>query len=110
MALLHFNAATVAPAVPGEVVPAGWYTTHITASETKPTANNNGSFLWLEHTILAPQEFAGRKVFDRLNLNNPNPVAVEIAYRTLSAICHAVGVIQVEDSSQLHNRPMLTKV
>jgi hypothetical protein len=34
----------------------------------------------------------GRKIFDRLNLVNAEPdQAVEIAQRTLSAICHATG-------------------
>jgi hypothetical protein len=31
---------------------------------------------------------------------------VEIAQRTLSAICHAVGQMQVSDSEQLHFRPL----
>ncbi|MCC6717831.1 MAG: hypothetical protein IT555_08105, partial [Acetobacteraceae bacterium] len=31
---------------------------------------------------------------------------VEIAQRALSAICHAVGELQVSDSEQLHLRPL----
>lgn len=109
MSQLNFDARQVDPAQAFDPVPAGWYTVQITASETKPTSKNNGSYLQLEMTILDGQ-YKGRKLFDRLNLNNENPVAVEIAYRTLSAICHATNVIQVRDSSELHNRPMEAKV
>ncbi len=108
---LNFDASKVAPAVPFEAVPTGWYTTMITATEDTPVQNNpENSYLLVEHTILLPEEFKGRKVFDRLNLKNSNPVASEIAYRSLSAICHAIGVIQVTDAAQLHNLPMLTKI
>ena len=47
---------------------------------------------------------------DRLNLQNENPTTVQIAYETLSQICHSVGVIQCQDSQQLHNIPLLVKV
>jgi hypothetical protein len=110
MAQLNFNASTVKPIEAMEAIPPGWYTAQMSASEMKPTSGGDGEFLNCEFAILAPQEFAARKVFTRLNLQNKNPVAVEIAYRTLSAICHAVGVIQVDDSAQLHNRPMQIKV
>lgn len=106
---VNFDAASVAPQQALDAVPAGWYNMQITNSEMKPTKSNDGAFLQLEHTILdAP--YAGRKVFNNLNLQNANPTAQEIAYATLSAICHAVGVIQVADSSVLHGKPMLVKV
>ena len=55
-----------------------------------------------------PQQ--GRKVFDQLNLVNVNPTTVEIAQRTLSAICHATGKLQVNDSEELHLTPMTIQV
>lgn len=108
-AQLNFDASTVAPAAAFDPIPAGWYNVHITDSEAKPTGAGTGFYLELEMEVL-DGAYAGRKVFDRLNLHNPNPVATEIAYKTLSAICHATGVIQVADSAQLHNRPMQCKV
>lgn len=109
-ALLNFNAASVPPAEALEAIPAGWYTVQMTGSEMKPTSQNDGSYLQCEFTVLAPAEYAGRKLFDRINLQNKNPTAVEIGYRTLSAICHSVGVIQVQDSQMLHGRPLQAKV
>lgn len=108
--LLNFNAATVAPATAFEVLPAGWYTGRIVATEEKPTAAGTGSYLQLEIEVVAPQQFAGRKLWDRLNLKNPNPKAEEIAFQTLSAICHATGVLQLAQSQQLHGIPMEVKV
>lgn len=109
MAQLNFDANTVDPNQAYDPVPAGWYNVQVTDSEMKPTSNGAGAYLQLEMTVL-DGEFKGRKLFDRLNLQNQNPVAVEIAYKTLSAICHATGVIQVQDSGQLHGIPMEAKV
>lgn len=110
MAGLNFNAQEVAPQQAFENLAPGWYTAKVVESEMKPTNAGTGSFLELTIEVIAPAQFAGRKLWDRLNLNNPNEKAVEIAYQTLSAICHATGVIQVQDSQQLHEIPMDVKV
>lgn len=107
--VLNFDATNVAPASPNEVIPAGWYPVMITGSDAKPTAAGDGSYLALEMDIVGG-DYTGRKLFTNLNLQNPNPKAVEIAYRELSAICHAVGVIQCANSEQLHGRPLMAKV
>lgn len=110
MAILNFDSTNVVPTAAPDPVPSGWYICVMTDSEMKPTSKNDGgSYLECEFTIVAPAEFKDRKLYDRMNLVNSNPTAVEIAYRTLSAICHAVGVIQVADSQQLHNRPLMIK-
>ena len=109
MAQLNFDASQVAPSEALEAIPAGWYNAQMTASEMKPTVDGTGAYLQAEFTVLSG-DYAGRKLFDRINLQNKNPVAVEIGYKTLSAICHAVGVIQVQDSQQLHGRPLQLKV
>ena len=104
-----FDANTIAPSAPMEVIPVAWYPMTITASETKETSKKNGSMLALEFTIIDGQ-YKGRKFFSNLNLVNANAQAVEIAYAELSAICHATGVMVVNDSQQLHNIPMDVKV
>lgn len=109
MAQLNFNAAAVQPASAFDPIPAGWYPAQITESEMKPTKDGSGAYLALTFTILGGQ-YANRKIFGRLNLQNRNPVAVEIAEQQLSAICHATGVIQLQDSSQLHGIPLDIKV
>jgi hypothetical protein len=104
-----FDANAVEPNAPFETIPPGDYRVHITNSEMQENSAKNGSYLKLELEILDGDQ-AGRKLFDRLNLDNQNAQAVEIAQRTLSAICHAVGILTVSDSEQLHLRPMLAKV
>lgn len=105
MARLNFNAAEVDPAQSFDAIPAGWQTAQITDSSMHPTKAGDGEYLKLEFTILGG-DYDGRKVWTNLNLENPNPKAVEIAYQKLSAIAHAVGVLQVEDSSELHHKPL----
>ena len=82
-----FDASSVDPTMPFEVLPPGRYLVQIVTSEMRPTKDGAGQYLWLELDVLEG-ECQGRKLFDRLNLVNPNPTAVEIAQRTLSAICH----------------------
>lgn len=100
-----FDATQVEPNAPFEVLPAGKYPVHIVASDMRPTKDGNGSYLWLELEVLDGEQ-KGRKVYDRLNLDNQNQQAVEIAQRALSAICHATGKLHVTDSEELHFIPM----
>ena len=104
-----FDANTVAPAAPIEVLPPGDYTVQIVRSEMKLTADKMGKFLELEMDVI-DGSFVGRKMWDRLNLVNANAQAAEIAARTLSAICHATGQMAVSDSEQLHFKPLIATV
>jgi hypothetical protein len=103
-----FNAAEVEPSAPMELVPAGKYTVQIVQSEMKDTSTG-GQYLWLEHSIVGGP-FENRRLWNNLNLVNRNPQAVQIAERDLSAICHAIGVTLVEDSEQLHYKPLIATV
>lgn len=76
----------------------------ITASEMTENKDKTGGFLKLDLTVI-DGEHKGATGTYRLNLFNQNAKAVEIAYKQLSAICHAVNVFDVADSSQLHNIP-----
>lgn len=105
----NFDASGVPPKTDFENLPPGDYPVMIVASEMKATKDGAGNFLSLELEVTdGPAK--GRKLWDRLNLVNKNEKAVEIAERTLSAICHATGVMNVQDSEQLHGRTMLAKV
>ena len=109
MAILNFNANEVEPSVGFEAIPAGKYQAVIVDSDMKPNKAGTGEYLQLEFEIIEG-EFKGRKVWTRLNLNNPNPDAVRMARADLSAICHAVNVIQPGDSADLHNLPLTITV
>ncbi len=104
-----FDASQVEPTVGFEPIPAGQYKAIILGSEMKGTRAGNGHYLELCFQVIQG-EFQNRRLWARLNLDNPNKTAVEIARRELSAICHAVGVKQPGDSSALHDRPLLISV
>lgn len=104
-----FDASQVEPNTEYEVLPPGKYLAQIVNSEMRPTKDGMGAYLFLEIDILEGQ-YQGRKLFDRLNLSNPNTTAVEIAQRTLSSICRAVGRLQVNNSEQLHLLPFIADV
>ena len=109
MAKIGFDATNVAPMQNFDPIPAGDYVAVITDSDIKQTRAGTGHYLALTFEVTeGPAK--GRKVWANLNLQNPNPKAVEIAQRELSAICHAVGALKVQDSQELHYKPMTIRV
>jgi hypothetical protein len=102
---LNFDANTVEPDVGFIPVPAGEYDAVIESSEMKQTKAKTGHYLNVEFKILNGKQ-QNRKIFEKLNLDNPNEKAVQIAKGTLSAICRAVGIMTPKDSSELHGKPM----
>ncbi len=105
MATLAFNATTVEPIASRELIPAGRYVAMITSSTMKPTRQGTGQFLELEYTLLEG-EHHNRKVWSRHNLHHPKAQTVEIARRELASVCRAVGVMQLGDSVELHQKPL----
>ena len=107
--LRGFDANTVEPRTAMEAIPAGKYLAIISASEMKPNKAGTGQFLQLVFTILEG-ELRNRQVWARLNLENPNELAMKIAQAELSAICRAVGIMAPNDSVELHNLPLVIRV
>lgn len=92
-----------------DALPEGDYLLRITESEMHPTNAGDGEYLKITFDVMTPG-FEGRKIFNNLNLNNPNPKAVEIAGAELGAICKAVGKPVIQDSVELHGIPMMAHV
>lgn len=114
MALLDFDASsfdmvTAAPSSGYTPLPSGEYPVHIIGSDMRATKSGTGHYIELTLEVLAG-EYAGRRIWDRLNIDNPNQQAVAIARRVLAQICHAVGILQLKDTEQLHHRPMVAIV
>jgi hypothetical protein len=106
MTAIQFDATQVSPESKFAPVPNGDYPVVITESEVKPTKDGAGQYLQLTLEVI-DGHYKGRKIWDRLNLWNKNSTAVEIAQRALSQICHAIGVLQVQDTVMLHNKPLV---
>lgn len=106
MVYLGFDASTVEPSMGFEPVPEGEYLCSIVESCDKDTKSGSGKYLQIKWQVLEGP-YQGRTIYSRLNLSNNNQIAVEIARKELSAICHAAGIINVKDSAELHNIPCL---
>ena len=104
-----FDAREVDPAVGFEPIPADKYLAVITASEMKQTKAGDGQYLELTFQVIEG-EYKGRNLWARLNLDNPNATAVQIARAELSAICRAVAVMTPKDSHELHDLPLVVSV
>lgn len=109
MAQFQFDARQVAPSTGYDIVPAGWYNAMVDESSIKPTNDGTGTLLNVRYNILDGQ-YQGRKIFGRFNIRNANAMAQEIAYRDLSALAHSVGVLEIQDSEQLHGKALKIKV
>lgn len=109
MAQLQFDSSTVAPSQAFEPIPNGWYKVQIVESEIVPTKAGTGTILKIQQKVLEG-EYVNRIIFCNLNIKNPNPIAQQIAMENLSAICHAVNTINVQDTQELHGKPYEVKV
>lgn len=90
-------------------VPPGEYVVRVEASDKKDAKKAGNAFIELTLLILEGPE-AGRKLTDRINLWNDNPKAVEIARRSLNAVCAAVGKLTISDTTELHGTPIIAVV
>lgn len=106
-----FNAREVAPAEPrsSDPVPPGWYRAWIIDSEMKPNKAGTGRYLELTWEIVEGPH-AKRRIWDRLNVENPKQTAQDIAREALSAICHATDVLEMTHTGQLHGIVCAVKV
>lgn len=110
MPLINFDATQHKPITGFDALPPGWYQAMVTDSELKTSKSNpQNDYLKLTYIITGPQ-FANRKVFQNLNINHPKPEVRGYAEADLSAISRSVGVMNVQDSNQLHNIPLEIKL
>ena len=107
--LQAFNAQQFDPTQGGGSLPVGRHPVIIESSEVKANKANDGGYLQLNVKLIDGPQMGTTGAY-RLNLYHSNPQTAEIAHRQLSAICHVVGVFNVQDSAQLHNIPFIIEV
>lgn len=87
-------------------LPDGKYTGVFLASELKNNSAGTGQYLEMK-LVITQGQYKDTEFTERLNIKNPNAVAVKIAYETMAKIAKAVGLAQIpSDSSALHNKPL----
>lgn len=106
----EFDADTVPAADPHELIPDGVIVTVVLdKSDLKPTKKADGHYLACEFVVIdGPYE--GKRIFDNMNIDNPNQQAVAIAERQLASLCSATGKLRVSDSDELHGIPVKAKI
>lgn len=109
MALLNFNANNYSDPDTYDPIPEGIYEVAVIESALKPNSKKTGHYLELVFQVLSG-EYEGRRLWDRLNIDNPSKNAEEIANKKLGSICRAVGLEGVMDSEELHDRPLQAQV
>lgn len=109
MAFVQFDASKVAPQERPAPIPAGIYLAQIVESDVGALNSGNGEAVKLTWQVVEGQ-FSGRKVFQRINHRHTNPQAEQIGQSQLSAVCHAAGVLQLQDTHQLHGKPCRIRV
>ena len=107
--LQAFNAQQYDPTQGVGGLPVGKHPVIVESSEVKANSKNDGGYLQLNLKIIDGPS-AGSVGAYRLNLYHQNQQTVEIAHRQLSAVCHVVGVFNVQDTQQLHNIPFIVEV
>ena len=111
MAKFNFNSATVEP-MPSrsfDPLPRGDYEMMIVKSDVKATQAGTGHYIELEMHVLGG-EHSGRRIWERLNVNNPNKTAQDIAEAALASLCHAIGVTEIGETEELHDTPFIARV
>jgi len=104
-----FDPQTVEPQPDFEVMPPGDYPVMVDKAEFKRTKAGTGQYLKLDLSILdGPGK--GRKLWDRLNIDNPSEMARKIAMQTVSALCRATGISKFDDTDQLLGKTCLACV
>jgi hypothetical protein len=109
MAQLNYNVNNEELEQSFDLLPVGEYTVIIEDSDLKPNNKNTGKNLLLTYQVIDGQ-LKGRKIFENLCIENPSMQAMQIAKRTLNSIGVAVGMTQIKDSNELHNKPFKIEV
>lgn len=92
-----------------EPLPAGMYTGMVIESAIKPTKAGTGEYIELVIQIV-DGEHSGRRLWERLNVSNPNKTAEDIAKAALAELCYAVNVQRLTATEQLHDVPFALSV
>jgi hypothetical protein len=111
MPQFQFDASEVAPqqSKSYEPLPRGMYQAIVIESSIKPTKAGTGEYIELVIQV-TDGVHSGRRLWERLNVSNPNKTAEDIARAQLASLCQAVGVTKLSNTEQLHDIPFAMEV
>jgi hypothetical protein len=108
MPIIDFDVTSYEPQIKSsfEPLPPGDYQAIISDSAIKTTKAGTGEYIELTMQITDGQH-SGRRIWERLNISNPNKVAEEIARSQLNGLRAALGIAKLESTEQLHDTPFV---
>jgi hypothetical protein len=95
-----FDTNSVDPQQDFVVLPPGEYVVEIEKSDVKETKSRNGSYLEVQMVVIDGAH-KGRKLWDRINVSNPNQDCERIGLACLSALGRACGIPKLNDEALL---------
>lgn len=101
-----YNPTEVQSSGTGTVIPPGEYKVQVVSSEEKETKDKKegrkqfGTFIEFVYLITAG-EYQNNKIWDRFNIENDSPKAVEIGLSQFKQLAEACGVPDCTDTDQL---------
>lgn len=112
MAKFGFNLSEVEVSERGdyEVMPKGEYTLKGLEAEEKETSKGDGSYIAAMFEVIKPSEYAGRKVWQNFNINNPSDKAQKIGREQVVGWARAAGKPNAKDTDELLERPFPCKL
>lgn len=90
-------------------LPANDYNLEVVESDYTANAKGNGMLLKTTMQVIGG-EYADRKIFHNFNLEHENEKAQDIAQREFAALRRAVGVLNPQDSEELHFKAFKAKI
>ncbi len=104
-----FNPKKFEPLGSFKAIPKGRYKVAIKKSELKKTKSGNGDGFLLGLSVIKGK-YKGSPLSVWINWTNPSKMAMELGRREMSSICHATGVMDPDDTSELHEIPFYVDV
>lgn len=106
MAQFSFDARSYEPSASPtrSPLPRAEYPAIVIDSALKTTKAGDGQYIELTIQVI-DGEYSGRRIWDRLNVNNPNKGAEDTAKGALKSLCAACRVDELVDTAQLHDLP-----
>lgn len=104
-----FDSNTIEPSTDFDVLPPGKYPVVIEKSEIKATKKGDGHYLELCVSV-TDGAVKGRKLWPRMNIDNPSEIAQRIALQQLASLCKAVGIAVIRDENELLGKSCIANV
>lgn len=104
MANFGFSTSQYDPNAGFDVLPAGDYVAMLVEADIRTNKSNTGDYInckWL----ITEGEFINRTIYDAVNITHTNSMAEKIGRQRLSAIAHAIGCPEAQDTEQLIQKP-----